>query len=319
MVNSISYACHILDSRLRIKFKWYDRAFKYCKGKVTYEKEAGILLGKMIQSGHPFAAGRIGLFEGAVMRMYEYKRKNKYADMMDKLYNCSGFFPNDISYGPRFLSLMKECLGEIDMLGSNRDACESYFINKYCRNDIILCKTFNVYDVTRLGADSWSTYLKGKRVLVVTPFTDSVRYQYDNNREKIYAGTDILPEFAELITYRSLMTIGDMNEGGFNDWFEALDYMKKEILDIDFDIALLGCGAYGFPLACEIKKAGRQAVHMGGALQLLFGIMGKRWDGSVYGKGIRADVAVYYNDSWIYPLEEKPKDADKVEYGPYWK
>ena len=95
----------------------------------------------------------------------------------------------------------------------------------------------------------------------------------------------------------------------------------KLILKIDFDIALLGCGAYGYPLAAEIKRGCRQAVHMGGAIQLMFGIMGKRWDGTRPGSDgkMRADVAKYYNDDWIYPIEEKPADADKVEYGPYWK
>ena len=27
----------------------------------------------------------------------------------------------------------------------------------------------------------------------------------------------------------------------------------------------------------------------------------------------------YYNDDWIYPVEERPPAADGVEYGPYWK
>ena len=97
--------------------------------------------------------------------------------------------------------------------------------------------------------------------------------------------------------------------------------MKKEILAIDFDVALLGCGAYGFPLAAGIKKAGRQAVYMGGVLQILFGILGRRWDGSRFGGIEHMDESLkrYYSDAWIYPLEQRPADADKVEYGPYWK
>lgn len=48
--------------------------------------------------------------------------------------------------------------------------------------------------------------------------------------------------------------------------------MKDEIDKRDYDIALIGCGAYGFPLAAHIKRSGKKAVHLGGALQLLFGI-----------------------------------------------
>ena len=64
----------------------------------------------------------------------------------------------------------------------------------------------------------------------------------------------------------------------FKDRFEALDYMYKEALKIDFDIAVIGCGAYGICLASMLKNAGKQAFHLGGITQLWFGIKGKRWD-----------------------------------------
>ena len=53
--------------------------------------------------------------------------------------------------------------------------------------------------------------------------------------------------------------------------------MYTEAVKIDFDTAIIGCGAYGFPLAAKLKAAGKQAFHMGGATQLLFGIKGSRW------------------------------------------
>lgn len=45
--------------------------------------------------------------------------------------------------------------------------------------------------------------------------------------------------------------------GGSNDfatWIDAFEYMKNKISTIDFDIALLGCGAYGMPLGLSLKK-----------------------------------------------------------------
>lgn len=315
----LSYALCVADFKLRRKIKAYDRIIKYSKGTVYEDRDASHELARMIEEGKPFASGRIGLFEMSVMRMHEYHRRNKYQIVMNNLYNCAGFFPNDINYAPKFISLMKKCLGEIDLLAADGDYCENYFINKCSRKDIKVSKSFDLFDVCKLEEDSWSSALKGKRVLVVTPFTESVRHQYENNREKLFQGTDILPEFASFQTYKSLMTIGDMNENGFKDWFEALDFMSEEISKLDFDVAILGCGAYGFPLACRIKDMGKQAIQMGGALQILFGIMGKRWDGTVFGGKMRADVAKYYNEYWTYPIEERPKDASKVEYGPYWK
>lgn len=43
-----------------------------------------------------------------------------------------------------------------------------------------------------------------------------------------------------------------------------------EALKFDFDVAIIGCEAYGFPLAARLKRAGKIVVHMGGATQILF-------------------------------------------------
>ena len=73
-------------------------------------------------------------------------------------------------------------------------------------------------------------------------------------------------------------------------------------------MALIACGAYGFPLAAHEKRTGRKAIHIGGSLQLLFGIKGKRWDD----KG-------FYNECWVSPSkEERPERFEKVEGGCYW-
>ena len=85
---------------------------------------------------------------------------------------------------------------------------------------------------------------------------------------------------------------------------------------IDFDIAIIGCGAYGFPLAAKLKQAGKQAVHLGGATQLMFGIKGKRWEEDYNGYEY---IRKWFNDAWVYPSEQdKPQNADTVEGGCYW-
>ena len=156
-------------------------------------------------------------------------------------------------------------------------------------------------------------YLKGKKVLVVHPFVDSIRYQYDHNRDKLFDNPDVLPEFKELLTVKAVQTISDQQDERFDTWFDALKYMKDEISKLDFDIALIGCGAYGMCLAAHVKRMGKQAVHLAGWTQMLFGVYGERWikDQSKYSK--------YINDYWIRLLEsEKPKGAEKVENGCYW-
>lgn len=91
-----------------------------------------------------------------------------------------------------------------------------------------------------------------KKVLVVHPFEESIQDQY-KHFDKLFPCTDILPEF-ELKTLKAVQTAGSAVDPRFSTWFDALDYMCGECEKIDFDIALLGCGAYGYPLAAHIKK-----------------------------------------------------------------
>ena len=73
-----------------------------------------------------------------------------------------------------------------------------------------------------------------------------------------------MPDF-DLITIKAVQSLGGGEQ--FQSWFDALDWMKAEIDKHDYDICLIGCGAYGFPLAAHVKRLGKKAFHLGGALQ----------------------------------------------------
>jgi hypothetical protein len=169
----------------------------------------------------------------------------------------------------------------------------------------------------------WTRIHKGKKVLVVHPFVDTMKSQYQK-RELLFSNPDILPEF-ELKTLKAVQTIAG-TKSEFASWFEALKYMEDEIDKIDFDIAIVGCGAYGLPLAAHVKRIGKQAVHIAGGTQLLFGILGKRWTEQYQGFwhyrpgiDISLDYHPLFNKYWVYPSQnEKPKDSEKVEGSCYW-
>lgn len=105
--------------------------------------------------------------------------------------------------------------------------------------------------------------------------------QYQNVREKIfdkaYPGMDVLPKF-DLQTIKAVQTISGNRDSRFQTWFEALSWMEEECRKREFYIAIIGCGAYGFPLAASVKRMGKIAVHLGGSTQILFGILGRRWE-----------------------------------------
>ena len=277
-----------------------------------------------LMENKPIMIAKFGTVELGVVGAYELKYNYRIASYLKdfmkgrvSLYSSkvlyslckqAGFFPNDIELGDQYYRLMLNDMQDIDILASY--IYEEKYVNKYLK-----CKRVDLdgYYAPFLWKNPWTKYLKGKKVLVVHPFVDSIRYQYENNRCKLFDDPDVLPEFAELHTIKAVQTIADQEDSRFDTWFDALQYMKDEISKVDFDIALIGCGAYGMCLAAHVKRMGKQAVHLAGWTQMLFGVYGERWikDQPQYAK--------FINENWIRPLEdEKPKGADKVEGGCYW-
>ena len=165
----------------------------------------------------------------------------------------------------------------------------------------------------------WSRALEGKKVLVVHPFAESIKSQYEK-RKYLFKVQDTLPDFKSLEVIKAIQSIGG-ESNGYKDWFEALEYMMSEIDKHDYDVCLIGCGAYGFPLAAHVKRMGKQAIHIGGSLQLLFGIMGNRWDHDEphYENGVFIYYAGLENKYWVRPsASERPKTHKVVENSCYW-
>ena len=81
---------------------------------------------------------------------------------------------------------------------------------------------------------------------------------------------------------------------------------------ISYDIALISAGAYSLPLCVNAKINKKQAIHLGGSLQLMFGITGNRWSKS-------KQVHKKLNSHWIRPLkEDRPDNFGMIENGCYW-
>lgn len=222
----------------------------------------------------------------------------------------AGFFPYNIKLAIRYYERMLCDMPEIDVLGSY------IYQEKYVEQFLTgIKKRVNLegYYAPFMWKKPWTSFLKGKKVLVVHPFVESIRYQYENNREKIWENPEVLPEFKELITLKAVQSIAGSKNLPYKDWFEALKYMEDEISKLDFDIALIGCGAYGMCLAAHVKRMGKIAVHLAGWTQMLFGVYGNRWIND------QPEFSKYINKYWIRPLpNEKPIGADKVENACYW-
>lgn len=262
---------------------------------------------QMIETGKPFLAMRHGGNELSLV-MDSMVKRNLKQSTLDREMIYSGFFPPEKKYGYRFGELMIELSPLVDMAALYYSTGEEFMLSEFSpKAQLVHNRAIEPWYTLD---NPWSKALCGKRVLVISPFTNTIESQY-KKRELLFPGSDILPDF-NLHLLKSVQTIAGQKDDRFADWFEALDYMVNEALKDDFDIAIIGCGAYGFPLAAKLKAAGRQAIHLGGAVQILFGIKGKRWDN-------HSVISKLYNEHWVRPSTgDTPKNSNKVEGGCYW-
>jgi hypothetical protein len=229
--------------------------------------------------------------------------------------NWSGFFPLEINRVEQFCNLMLNDLQYVDILGS-------WLKNEELLENELKAKKVHLRFLEPFWSEiPWTSLLEGKKVLVVHPFEKSIYNQY-NKRNVLFKKRNLLPDFKSLTVIKAVQSLGQ-KDNRFKDWFEALDYMKNEIDKVDYDICLIGAGAYGFHLAAHVKRNGKKSIHLGGALQLLFGIKGKRWESEAYGVKEWGIPSGFYcslmNENWIRPMEEeRPKNAEKVENACYW-
>ena len=287
-------------------------------------EEANEILKNIILKNEPFMCARFGSTESRAILNFQLKKKQitdfhaslkhirgkmniywkEHPKFLNNLTELSGFFPKDENLLEIFVNLYISDIKNLDLLGVWNEYEEFLQVPE----DTKLCKIRELEPW--FYNKPWTAALEGKKVLVIHPFEETIKNQYQK-KEKLYKNENILPNF-ELKTIKAVQTIaGEKSE--FKDWFEALESMKNQMNNIDYDVAIIGCGAYGFPLASHAKKMGKIGIHLGGVTQLLFGIKGKRWEEWKHYTTLRKNEG----DSWVY-ANEIPKDYKKVENGCYW-
>ena len=161
----------------------------------------------------------------------------------------------------------------------------------------------------------WTHSLFGKRVLIINPFVESFKRQMENGFTIFKKDhMQVFKEGQEFVYYKSFQTAAGNHL--HSSWLETFNIMCDDISKLDFDVALLGCGGYGLPLCNFIKKKlGKSAIYVGGSIQLLFGVMGKRWESIKFWQDIIKD-----NDTqFIRPSKDEAlSNSDVIESSCYW-
>jgi hypothetical protein len=162
-------------------------------------------------------------------------------------------------------------------------------------------------------AISWMSALRGKRLLIVHPFVATFKAQIERNakpfKDKEWfqdcTFTLISPPFTLAGNHKNI------------DWQvhydECIKSISKEVSAHPIDIALVGAGGYGMLLSHHIYSVHAiSTIYVGGALQLFFGVIGKRWFNN-------SKIMELMNDDWIQPvMKDRPQNYRSIENGCYW-
>ena len=278
----------------------------------------------LIQSNEPFIISRLGIGAETYIT-YEYIKTNKINNnYLQILSNNTGIYNVDTNTLILYINLYIEAIKHSKVLATFPTYIineQKYFANKYKLLQIH-SRSLEPFYACLENIKPWSHSLYGKKVLIINPFIESMKKQLSNNfqifkdpSKKIFLDTQ------EFIFYKSYQT----SAGNYihKNWLETYTLMCNDIKklndEFNFDIALLGCGGYGLPLCNFIKtKLNKSAIYIGGGLQLLFGVMGHRWENRDDWKQIIKDNNEP-NNKFIRPSgDEIISNKNAIENGCYW-
>jgi len=257
-----------------------------------------------IENGPPLAIGKIGSLEAEAVTCYLHGRDYPQVLRQQLLENV-GIHPNDREHLDAFCKFFLEAVDKFDILAAWGHPGETGIISRVGRRPLVRLRSFESWRHPR----PWSSALAGKRVLVVTPFANSVLSQF-RRREQIWRDQTILPP-CELRAVRMPLSPG-LVPPVHRDWRERYEAVIKECDEAPYDVMLVGAGGLSVPLAAHAKASGRIGFHLGGHTQIFFGVYGKRWDRDRLLAGLQTPA-------WVRPSgDEAPPTVVKVEQGCYW-
>ena len=295
----------------------YESTNKLLKKPIVETKDLELEYADKIRKGMPFLVARLGNTEGTILGQYLGKKfgiNKGYNDENKKwLLTTSGFFADDYENVDdaidKYAELTLDGLSKVDYLCARwpESFYQPFFFHRFARNAVPTSREIWPYESPT--AEMWYSGLAGKKVLVINSFADSIQRQFERKSELVNDPSYELPDF-DLITYKSYVTQVGERPGNFRNFFEVLETMENDIVKLDFDVAIVGAGAYGFPLSVFIKDMGKCVMETCSSTSLYFGVYGQRH--------INCNIDRIRTDAWIRPIEQPPQRYKEVENGCYW-
>ena len=300
------YLLHAISRRSEMLTSWNRKKLRGIEG-----DKANEFLKQSLLSDVPIAFIRPGFAEVDDFFYYDetvYWPPNGIHRREKKL---RGLFDNDDDY-QQYQRNVRKGFSDVDAFFLYENYQYQYLYKTYFKN----IPAVDAGSIIALKhSDPWTKSLAGKKVLILSVFSEKIKEQY-SRIEKVFPKYNPWPDF-NLVTVQSIWSLPhDSVNSRFKSYFDELKYLFNECMKEDFEVALLCCGKFGIELAPMLKREGKKAIQIGGDLQVMFGIKGRRWD------EIPNFVRKYYNEYWIRAsIEETGANeiiAKKCDNGCYW-
>lgn len=276
------------------------------------------LMKSALDSKKPFLVGRFGTIEFEIMYYIDRSPDSIPLPRRTVLERNAGVFPSSM-YSVRSWGIAAKdamCSADILAVGWFSSAKEEKeLLERWSWNGTkIPLRSLEPYYVDE--ELRYTQLFKGRRVCVVTSFTETARSQVVKGDSKIWPTVGSMWDQVDLCWvqtgYAPSLALGRAGWNDCSSWEEAVDRVVREVLETGAEIVLIGCGGLGMIIGSRLKAAGLVCIVMGGAVQVMFGIKGGRWQGHPV-------ISKFWNSSWVWPsIEETPMGSESVEKGCYW-
>lgn len=277
-----------------------------------------------VREGKPYAAGRIGISEEFWMYLPVLRAEKPHPTQMrvfeKHLYHHSaphGIFPVQTDFLLEYADYYAGHVRNIDCLGLILDAVLGPKIIDFHQftNNLIYFKD-QIYDKSS-PADPGNCYLnalQGKKLLILCPFAGLLKERAtEQTFEGVWRKTGrkwFHPRSVEALEIP--YGFDRETQVRFGTTIRQLEFLREELGRKNFDVALIAAAGLSIPLDSFVKQMGKISLSLGGDLQVLFGVIGKRWRDKERWK------RDFFNDWWIdMPDRYRPKEA-RFREGDYW-
>lgn len=275
--------------------------------------EINQILGEKLQSGEPFSCLRVDNTQGYIAHcLYQTNTIPSTEFCNDAEMVAAGIVPAKVEYlfsdiMPKAYEIMKKCdiLGFVDIghLIKNDLNFLSKFENNIKYFDFLIMDPGALLGYSSHGnvESPWTQYLAGKKVLIVSSHSNSIKYQWDKMDLVWGEQKDkIVPfELVDAIRTPYHPDLDDRQYPNCSNYMEMIERTKQIIDQYDYDVLLTGISNQSIFYAQHARDRGKVGIQTGGTIQLFFGLVGNRWlQTPMYSNWIQM-----FNNNWIWPMQ----------------